>query len=142
MVERLNRISIFEKEELESSLKETTAMSFKLIRRYKQELDGIHNTDPLYRMRTKRRLESSLSHEIASIAYQNFSNLPQCEKGYIDFIWSLNAKRGKIGKGLTKQIIKESIDRIDAHKTALKKLLRSEAKRKIYREEEDEEFLD
>lgn len=137
MVERLNRTSIFEREELESSLKETAKMSFDLIHKYKQELGGMRDMDLLYRMHTKRILESSLSHEIASIAYQNFSNLPECENGYVYFIWELNAKRKKIGKSLTRRIIAELIDRIDDDRSALKKFLRLEAKRKIYQAEED-----
>ncbi|MCL5092846.1 MAG: hypothetical protein M1128_00025 [Candidatus Marsarchaeota archaeon] len=137
MVERLKHTSIFEKEELESSVKGTTEMSFKLIRNYKQRLNDISNMGLLHRLRTKRMLESSLSHEIAFIAYQNFSNLPECENGYISFIWELNAKKEKIGKGLTRQIIAESIERIDDERSALKKFLRLEAKRKLYQTEED-----
>ncbi len=139
MVKKLNRKDIFEREELESNIKDAVDRSLELIRMHKhaqEAMKGVWNL--LGGVREKRLSENGLSREIAHIAYQNFYNLPACEKGYIDFIWSLNAKREKIGKRLTKRIINESINMIDANKTALKKLLRSEAKRKIYREKEDE----
>lgn len=132
MAEKFNRSSIFEVEELEFSIKETVETSFKLIRKYKQELNSINDVGLLDRMRTQRKLESYTSGEIASIAYQNFSNLPKCEKGYADFILILNTKKEKIGKRLTKRIIDESISRIDGDRSALKKFLRLEAKRKVY----------